>query len=667
MAWARFRPMLRLSILALGLLLSPLETHPLAAQETEDLLEVVARTKALCAEDADSTPCLAYRARSTAIIANAVAEAGNTRDRGTFLAPVRALLTDPSPEIRTSALFALAKLQPDASDTPTLMVLLRDPVSNVRAGAWAAAGQSSDSAARRIVRRVSERPTGAGYAPDALAFDPTGLGFALPDGLEYLWLAADARRQGQLHFLTEAAPQTALGWFAALASGPAMPVEAMILGDLALIDQLGSFHEPDIYGAPMVLALAASGDLPARLIVVYQDLAFDQTGLAVVFADRRSLVPAAPAVDKADLEASAPLEDAEFDAALLRQSGFKPEADPEESDLFMAIVAAGGHGADVYLEVFPDGAYAAEARSYLAAPRIELGALSFSDTEDITVSFKNLPQGTSATIRIVGTGPEPDTIAEQYLPDAVTGTAHFAPDRRLVPGVYLVAASVDAGDDPETLSLWRDFSVTLGQAVLAAGKADYSPGEPIEVRFSGMSGDSQDYVSTAPAGAPKETFLQYAYTQGAREGTLTLLAPTAPGEYELRAFFREDESLLRASIPFTVSGLSDAAPGAEVAAPPTSGPAPEARANLALDKASFAPSEVMAITYSGMYGDPYDYVAVVAAGAPYSSYLQYKYTDGRREGTTSLTAPTAPGDYELRAFYMEDETILRASIPFTVE
>ena len=68
-----------------------------------------------------------------------------------------------------------------------------------------------------------------------------------------------------------------------------------------------------------------------------------------------------------------------------------------------------------------------------------------------------------------------------------------------------------------------------------------------------------------------------------------------------------------------------------------------------------------------MFGDRLDYVATVAAGAPLTSFWEYKYTDGAQSGTASLLAPTAPGAYELRAFFKEDESILRGSVAFTVE
>ena len=654
----RGRP-LPILALGLGLMLAPGE---LAAQVADEPFKVIEDGKTLCAAAPDSSPCLVARAQSVAVVANALAEAGNSRDRGSFIAPVRALLADPSPEIRTSALYALAKLGPDVSDMPALLALARDPVSNVRAGAWAAAGQSADPAARRIALRIEERPSGTGYGPDGPAFDPAALGLPLPEGLAYLWLTADLRDRGQVHFLSPLPPDDLLARLAPLADSPAQPLAEAVAADPTLGEAAAPFLEPTLYAAPRILTLVATDTLPPRHLVVFGDLAFGQTGLAVILADFRSLrpLPASPAEITGD---SLP-DDAAFDAALLHRSGLKPEADAGESDLFMAIVAAGGYGAADYLDIYPDGAYAGAAGAYLAAPRLVLGALSFSETEDITVSFANLPDGASAVVRIVPKATDAKTLTESRVDDATRESARFFPDSRLVPGLYWAIATVDPGDGGAELALSADFLVTLGQAVLETDKADYAPGEQITVRFSGMSGDRQDYVSTALVGSPNSAFIAYAYAQGQRDGSLTLTAPTEPGEYELRAFFREDESTLRASLPFAVTG------SASPATPPPAAPglpSPEARATLSLDKPEYAPGATVTIAYAGMFGHPQDYVATATAGAPNSSYLQYRYTEGAKTGTATLTAPTEPGAYELRAFFMEDEAILRASLPFTVK
>lgn len=98
------------------------------------------------------------------------------------------------------------------------------------------------------------------------------------------------------------------------------------------------------------------------------------------------------------------------------------------------------------------------------------------------------------------------------------------------------------------------------------------------------------------------------------------MAPTTPGPYELRAFFREDETTLRASLPFTVAG---AAAQPEFVPPAPGDPDASARATLVLDKTRYAPGEVITITFSDMFGHTQDYVATAPAGSSNGIYLQY--------------------------------------------
>lgn len=645
------------------LLLCVVLATPLLAQDAGDPLEAMAEADRLCAEDPAGLACAVATDRSAALIATAVAEAGNTRDRGMFIDEVRLLLADTSPQVRTSAAYALAKFAPDAADTAAILTLLRDPVSNVRAGGWAAAWMSSDPAARLVVRRAPERPGRAGYGPDPLAFDPAALGLDLPDGAAFLWLAADQRTSGQLDFLTDATPEAVLAHFASTARGPARPVVDLLTADPATGALVAGYLDPAVYGAPQGLALAPAGDLPLRLVVVYRDLAFGQTGFAVIFADGRSLAPPPLPVDAA-ADLVLPLQGAALGAALLRVAGVRPDAPAEETDLFLSVTGAYGFGADGYLELYPGGAYAAEMRAILAGPGLILDAVSYSDTGTITASFRNLPPGSSARIEILDPAQDYAEVDWQALPDAVSGQARFDIAGRLAPGVYLMRAEIQPGDGSDPLSLARDFSVTAGLAELAIDKTDFAPGEPITVRFSGMSGDAQDYIATATAGSPNASYTAFVYTNGLRDGSVTLPAPAAAGTYELRAFFREDESLLRGSQRFTVSGTT--APPV-VPTPGAADPAPEARASLTLNKTSYAPGEAIVITYADMFGDRRDYVATVAAGAPLNSYLLYAYTAGATAGSVTLVAPSDPGAYEVRAFFKEDETILRASAPFVVE
>jgi HEAT repeats len=642
------------------------------AEEAPDPLAAIEDLGRICAEAPVSVACDLARAQSAAFMAMVVAEAGNTRDRGAFIDLLRAVLTDPNPEIRTSAAYALAKLGPDGTDTPAIQVLLRDPVSNVRAGAWAAAAASSDPAAQAVAKRISERPDSTGYGADPAPFDPAMLGLGLPPGADFLWLSAARRESGQLQFLTDGPVDLTAAYFAETAKRAAQPLDVARAAMPEAASALGDFAATDLFGDPQVVVLnTPTADLPARFAVIYRDLVFGQTGLAIVYADFRNLTPPMVAPALAAPAKAVPEDAPAFEAALIAASGLKPQADAEESDLFLSILAAYGYGAEGYLEVYPDGAYTAEARAILAGPRLVLDRLSYVDGADIGVSFQNLPPGSTATVEILSLARDHARIAGTYVSDTSIGDLRIDTYDALVPGAYVLTADVTPPGGAQRISLMRDFSVTPGIATLALDKAEYAPGEAIRITFSGMPGDSQDYVATADLGAPNTSYLQYVYLNQANEGTATLTAPTAPGTYELRAFFREDESMLRASVQFTVAGspvVTIPTPTPEGSAAPLAPAAPsdDARANLVLDQTSYAPGQAITITYSGMSGDQYDYVTTAEAGSANTRYITFVYLRGSLSGTTTLEAPATPGAYEIRAFYREDETILRGSAAFTV-
>jgi hypothetical protein len=450
-----------------------------------------------------------------------------------------------------------------------------------------------------------------------------------------------------------------LAWAEGL-GGPVVPLADFFNSDPETAPLAFTYEDSTLFGEAQVARLPASGGHPLRLLVVYQDRFFAETGFAVLFAD-----PSTPLEPVAAVTPPAPAPDAGSDAGLAGASGFKPEAPAEESDFFLSILAAHGYGAEDYLELYPDGAYAAEARAIVDGPRLILDTVSYADTDTISASFRNLPPDASANLTLLN--PARDYAAEdsEYLPDATAGVALFDMAGRLAPGVYMIRAEVQFPDRTDVIVLQRDFSITAGLAELAIDKTEFAPGETITVRFSGMSGDGQDYISTAPAGAPNSTFLQYVYLNSAREGVAKLAAPAEAGSYELRAFFREDESVLRGSLPFTVAGAA-VTPAPVTPPDPGATPDAEARATITLDRASYGPGAAITVTFAGMSGHSQDYVSTAPAGAANAIYLNYVYLGSAVDGVATLTAPTEPGAYEVRAFYREDETVLRGSAPFTV-
>lgn len=637
------------------------------AEGEPDPLAFLAERDAICAKGPDLPECSMAEGRAVALVANTIAEAGQTRDRGAFIDLVRRYLVSEEPELRAVAAYALAKLVPDATDTPVLIGLLRDPVSAVRDGAWAAAGASTDPMARRVAARFPERVARNGYWPDsAVPVDHAALGLTLPDGLEYLWLSAPRRALGEAQFLADGDPAALVARMVGVTGQSPMTPMAAFERWPAVAGRVLEFQDGTIFGAAQVVPVVPSASAsPTHFLVIYDDLLFAATGLTVILTEERDLAPPAVAAPEPEEAALAPLADAEaFDAALMARAGVKPDAPGDETDLYLAIIASGGAAAEDYLEIYPDGAYAAEMQALIAAPRLVLDATRYGETGPVLAELVNLPQGSWADL--VVTGPEGD-VATAHLPEGATGPVTIDIAGRVTPGTYRVRAVVTVPDGDLPLSLWRDFSVELAMAELRVDKTEFAPGEMIDVAFLGMSGSDQDYVATVPAGASLTSFLVYSYTGGLREGRLSLPAPTAPGNYELRAFFNEDETVLRASLAFTVAGDAVATTTTTATTTTPVGPDDSARATLALDQASYAPGAAISVTYGKMSGAANDYVSTAPAGAPYSSYLQYAYTNGATEGVATLTAPTEPGAYEVRAFYREDETILRGSVPFVVQ
>jgi hypothetical protein len=658
---------------ALACAASAEEPDPVA--EAEASLAIVEQAKTLCAEAPESIDCFVADRRAVAIVANAIGEAGHSRDRGQFLNLVRAYLSHREPQLRAAAAHALANLGPDDDDTPVLRGLLRDPIGTVRNGARVAAERSSDPAIRLAALRFPELPSGMRDLPDPLPFDPAALGLALPEGAEFLWLAAKRRETGELQFLTPGSVEETRAHFAGLTGRSPMTLAEALEPWPELQPVLSPIANRRLFADMAVVPFGGDGALPPTgFVVVYRDLLFDSTGFAVLFADRRSLIPPEPPGADQPLVSTAPPDEAALAAAIREHSVFKPEAPPEESDLFMAIVAAWGYGAADYLELYPGGAYAAEAQAYLDAPRMRLDAVRYGETDVPLVTFYNLPAGSSASLSVESAASDYAVVGTAEVADVMEGPVPVEMPGWQGPGVHLLRAEVTPPDGSDHVFLVQDFSVEAILATLTLGKTGFAPGETIDVRFSGMSGADDDYVSVAPAGSSNTTYLSYVYTHGAVDGAAELMAPSAPGAYEVRAFFREDETVMRARVPFMVEGVAAAPDTPAVTAAPTAAPtaaagvpADDARATLTLDKASYAPGEAITVTYSGMFGAGNDYINTAEAGSPNNRYIAYEYTAGATEGVVTLTAPTTPGAYEMRAFFQEDETILRAGVPFVVE
>jgi hypothetical protein len=87
---------------------------------------------------------------------------------------------------------------------------------------------------------------------------------------------------------------------------------------------------------------------------------------------------------------------------------------------------------------------------------------------------------------------------------------------------------------------------------------------------------------------------------------------------------------------------------------------------ISADHSSYTPGSTITVTYSGLPGNPHDWIALAPAGSPYSTYNAWVYTAGKTSGTATFTAPSNPGSYVARAFLNDSATLLVESASFTV-
>ncbi|MFZ5483080.1 MAG: hypothetical protein ACOZB0_02515 [Pseudomonadota bacterium] len=133
--------------------------------------------------------------------------------------------------------------------------------------------------------------------------------------------------------------------------------------------------------------------------------------------------------------------------------------------------------------------------------------------------------------------------------DKITGLAFSSNDGDVAyDSVYLLPAGAKPGIGtgsnapiipPEPGG--RDYTsptaptIPVGSVALAPDKTQYSPGETIRLRFSGIARPAaQDWIALYSSGAKTEQYGEWHYLQGKASGELTFKAPANAGQYEFR-------------------------------------------------------------------------------------------------------------------------------------
>jgi hypothetical protein len=107
--------------------------------------------------------------------------------------------------------------------------------------------------------------------------------------------------------------------------------------------------------------------------------------------------------------------------------------------------------------------------------------------------------------------------------------------------------------------------------------------------------------------------------------------PTAAGTYEFRLFLNAGYTRAATSPPVTVTA----------ALPPA----------LSVSAQNVSGGASVTVTLTNGFGGTYDWIALAAAGAADTSYIQWTYVGaGIATRTWTVTMPTTPGTYEFRLF-----------------
>jgi hypothetical protein len=164
--------------------------------------------------------------------------------------------------------------------------------------------------------------------------------------------------------------------------------------------------------------------------------------------------------------------------------------------------------------------------------------------------------------------------------------------------------------------------------------ATATAGSKITVQVSGHE-KPRDFVTIVPKGAPEGRYTNYFYMSSPER---VLVAPSAPGDYEVRLLAADSPYKTLIAKPIKITSVS-----ATVKAPATA-----------------AAGGQITVEWTGPNNDR-DYVGV---GEPNGRpYLDYKYT--RSGSPLKLAVPEKPGNYEVRYFLGSDNTVV-ASQAFTV-
>ncbi len=322
------------------------------------------------------------------------------------------------------------------------------------------------------------------------------------------------------------------------------------------------------------------------------------------------------------------------------------ELGPEGEDLYLVNTPTPGEAGEVELRL-PMVTGPLELRFTVEGPDNTWPVVGRAviELQEVTASLEAPDEATAGgTIEVTWTGPDNEG-------DTITVTEAGAPE-----GSWIAYQYTEQGN-PATLRLpevpgdyelryldgYQDETMASRPLTIVAATASFvapssaMAGSTVEIEVLAGTGNPDDYLAIALAGAEEGTYLTYEYAN--EPDVYSISAPDVPGEYEIR-YVTGGEDITLASQRITLTEAH-----ATLSAPTTVGA-----------------GEYFDVTWTGPDGSG-DFVTIVPVGTPEGDWgYSLNTSDGN---PISLEAPEEPGEYEVR--YVTGENVLTlAARPITV-
>lgn len=299
----------------------------------------------------------------------------------------------------------------------------------------------------------------------------------------------------------------------------------------------------------------------------------------------------------------------------------------------------------------PGAGVSSSAQAAIGPATVTTDMASYTFATPVTVAFSGLDGASGDWISIAPQGsPLTTTTRWAFTGGGALGSHLFegpATGGTYVARAFDASSSLLGESDPFVTA---DPSQT--HATVAPDRTAYTMADPITISFTGMPGNTQDWIAIAPQGFPVNDQAEWRFTGGGTSGSVTFtggfqLTMFPPGNYVARAYLNNTFTLVAESAVFTIG----------VATAPA----------VTSDRTSYTTLDPINVIWSGLPGNPKDWIGVSPSGSDPTTVAQWTYANGTVNGSASFnTAALGPGTYVARAYVDDSYTVIAESAPFTV-